>query len=107
MTDERVIQSDRSTLDTWCSGEFIQRMVMEAFLGLQVGGCDYATSCAGPAYVVHARVVQQTPKDLCGWNWGRVAPMTKAFAERLGMVGTYRAILYPPRPGSPAARRRI
>jgi S1-C subfamily serine protease len=77
-------------------------MVMEAFLGFQVGSCDYATSCASPAYVIHARVVQQTPKDLCGWVGVRVAPMTKAFAESLGMVETYGAIFDRPEPGSPA-----
>jgi S1-C subfamily serine protease len=76
-------------------------MVMETFLGLQVGGCDYATSCASPAYVVHARVVQQTPKDLCGWVGVRVAPMTRrasAWWKR-----TVPSLTSPqPEPGSPA-----
>jgi membrane-associated protease RseP (regulator of RpoE activity) len=77
-------------------------MVMEAFLGFQVGTWDYATSCNTIACVARATMVQQTPKDLCGWVGVRVAPMTKAFAESLGMAETYGAIFDRPEPGSPA-----
>ena len=82
-------------------------MVMEAFLGFQVGTWDYATSCTALACAAQATTVQQTPKDLCGWVGVGVAPMTKAFAESLGMVETYGAIFDHPEPGSPAERAGI
>src|SRR5262245_47510846 len=103
MTDERVIQSDRTMIAPLCSGEFIQRAVMEAFLGFHVGTWDYATSCTTLACVAHATMVQQPSKDRCGWAGVRVAPMTKAFAESLGMAEPYGAIFDRPEPGSPAA----
>jgi hypothetical protein len=65
---------------------------MEAFLGFQVGTWDYATSCTTLACAAQATTVQHMPKDLCGWAGVGVAPMTKTFAESLGMAETYGAI---------------
>jgi serine protease Do len=44
---------------------------------------------------------------VCGWIGAEVSPMTKAFAESLGMTGPYGAIFDRPQPRSPAARARI
>jgi Poly-beta-hydroxybutyrate polymerase (PhaC) N-terminus/PDZ domain len=44
---------------------------------------------------------------VCGWIGAEVSPMTKAFAESLGMTGPYGAIFDRPQPGGPAARARI
>jgi membrane-associated protease RseP (regulator of RpoE activity) len=40
---------------------------------------------------------------ICGWIGVRVSPMTRAFADSLGMAEPYRAIFDRPEPGSPAA----
>src|SRR5271154_3934953 len=39
----------------------------------------------------------------CGWIGVQVSPMTRAFADSLGMAEPYGAIFYPPEAGSPAA----
>jgi membrane-associated protease RseP (regulator of RpoE activity) len=39
----------------------------------------------------------------CGWIGVRVSPMTRAFADSLGMAEPYGAIFDQPEPGSPAA----
>ena len=44
---------------------------------------------------------QDSPED-CGWIGVHVRPITKAFAESLGMVELYGAIFDQPEPGSPA-----
>src|SRR5262245_4085310 len=82
-------------------------MLMEAFLGFQVGAWDYVTSCTTLACAARATTVQHMPKDLCGWAGVGVAPMTKTFAERLGMAETYGAIFDRPEPGGPAERAGI
>ncbi len=43
----------------------------------------------------------------CGWIGVKVRPMTRPFAESLGMVKPYGAIFGRPRLGSPAAQARI
>jgi serine protease Do len=40
---------------------------------------------------------------VCGWIGVRVSPMTRAFADSLGMAEPYGAIFDQPEPGSPAA----
>ena len=50
--------------------------------------------------------VQKGPV-FCGWIGVRVSPMTRAFADSLGMVEPYGAIFDQPKPGSPAARAGI
>ena len=40
---------------------------------------------------------------VCGWIGVRVSPMTRAFADSLGMAEPYGAIFDRPEPGSPAA----
>ncbi len=50
---------------------------------------------------------QLSNPTVCGWIGVRVAPMTKAFADSLGMVEPYGAIFMRPQPGSPAARAKI
>jgi S1-C subfamily serine protease len=57
---------------------------------------------SGPA----AQHVQQVPV-YCGWIGVRVRPMTRPFAESLGMVEPYGAIFGQPEPGSPAAQAGI
>jgi serine protease Do len=44
---------------------------------------------------------------VCGWIGVEVSPMTKPFAESLGLTEPYGAIFDRPQPGSPAARARI
>jgi serine protease Do len=39
----------------------------------------------------------------CGWIGVRVSPMTRAFADSLGMAEPYGSIFDQPEPGSPAA----
>jgi hypothetical protein len=43
----------------------------------------------------------------CGWIGVHVSPITRAFADTLGMVEPYGAIFGQPKPGSPAAKARI
>jgi S1-C subfamily serine protease len=43
----------------------------------------------------------------CGWIGISVSPMTRAFADSLGMVQPYGGIFGRPKPGSPAARAGI
>jgi serine protease Do len=45
--------------------------------------------------------------DVCGWIGVAVTPMTRAFADSLGMAEPYGAIFGQPEPGSPAAHARI
>lgn len=49
----------------------------------------------------------QGSQDLCGWIGVDVSPMTKPFAESLGMTEPYGAIFDRPQPGSPAAHAKI
>jgi C-terminal processing protease CtpA/Prc len=49
---------------------------------------------------------QQAPV-FCGWIGVRLSPMTRAFADSLGMVESYGAIFGQPKPGSPAAQAGI
>ena len=53
-----------------------------------------------------AQHVRQVPV-YCGWIGVRVRPMTRPFAESLGMVEPYGAIFNKPEPGSPAAQAEI
>jgi len=53
-----------------------------------------------------AQHVRQVPV-YCGWIGVRVRPMTRPFAESLGMVEPYGAIFDRPEPGSPAAQAGI
>jgi serine protease Do len=43
----------------------------------------------------------------CGWIGVAVSPMTRAFADSLGMAEPYGAIFGEPKPGSPAAHEGI
>jgi serine protease Do len=43
----------------------------------------------------------------CGWIGVAVTPMTRAFADSLGMAEPYGAIFAQPEPGSPAAHAKI
>src|SRR5271169_5441138 len=45
--------------------------------------------------------------DACGWIGVAVSPMTRAFADSLGMAEPYGAIFGQPEPGSPAAHAKI
>jgi serine protease Do len=49
----------------------------------------------------------QGHQDPCGWIGVDVRPITKPFAESLGMTEPYGAIFDRPQPGSPAAHARI
>ena len=86
-------------------GDFA-RLTMRAFLALQIGACDDASSCSITfVHMAHESVVEQTTKGQgsCGWIGVTVSPMTKAFAESLGMDEPYGAIFDQPDPDSPAA----
>ena len=50
---------------------------------------------------------EQRGPVFCGWIGVHVSPMTRAFADSLGMVEPYGAIFGQPKPGSPAAKARI
>ena len=49
----------------------------------------------------------QDASGMCGWIGVEVSPMTKPFAESLGMTEPYGAIFERPQRGSPAAHARI
>ncbi len=79
---------------------------------LRLGICTAALICgfvlpgqAQPSAPA-AQHVQQVPGS-CGWIGVRVRPMTRPFAESLGMVEPYGAIFDKPEPGSPAAQAGI
>jgi len=67
--------------------------------------CGFAfqgqTQPSGPV-VEHAQSI-----DPCGWIGVGVSPMTRAFADSLGMAEPYGAIFDQPEPGSPAAHAGI
>ncbi|MBV8286707.1 MAG: PDZ domain-containing protein [Hyphomicrobiales bacterium] len=60
------------------------------------------------ANATHAFVAQQEQQAVvCGWIGVRVSPMTRAFADSLGMTEPYGAIFERPEPGGPAAAAHI
>jgi serine protease Do len=60
------------------------------------------------ANATNAFVAQQGQQAVvCGWIGVRVSPMTRAFADSLGMTEPYGAIFERPEPGSPAAGAHI
>jgi S1-C subfamily serine protease len=67
--------------------------------------CSFALSGQTRPGATAVRLAQGS--DACGWIGVAVSPMTRAFAESLGMAEPYGAIFGQPEPGSPAARARI
>jgi serine protease Do len=63
--------------------------------------------------ISHMCLAQASPaaaqgnEDACGWIGVAVSPITKAFADSLGMTEPYGAIFDRPQPGSPAAQAKI
>jgi C-terminal processing protease CtpA/Prc len=55
------------------------------------------------AQVSHAQVSHAQVSAGCGWIGVQVSPMTRAFADSLGMAEPYGAIFDQPEAGSPAA----
>jgi serine protease Do len=51
----------------------------------------------------HAHVSHAQASAVCGWIGVQVSPMTRAFADSLGMAEPYGAIFDQPEAGSPAA----
>jgi S1-C subfamily serine protease len=49
----------------------------------------------------------QSGREDCGWIGVEVSPMTRPFADSLGMTELYGAIFDRPQPGSPAAQAKI
>jgi serine protease Do len=81
-------------------------IVTEAFLALQVGTCDYATSCSITyAHIALEKVAEHTAKDQepCGWIGVTVSPVTPGFAESIGLPEPSGGIFDQPDPDSPAA----
>jgi S1-C subfamily serine protease len=79
---------------------YFASIVTKAFLAFQVGACAYAALCSiSYAHVARENVVEAP----CGWIGVTVSPMTRAFAESLGMDEPYGAIFDHPEPDSPAA----
>jgi S1-C subfamily serine protease len=80
-------------------------MYMRIAISAAVLICGFAlqgqTRPSGPV-VEHAQGI-----DPCGWIGVGVRPMTRAFAESLGMAEPYGAIFDQPEPGSPAAHEGI
>ncbi len=88
--------------------------VMLAQVPYPVGaaGAARATSpiaaAAGDAAAAGQAIAQQQGgSGLCGWIGVQVSPMTRAFADSLGMTEPYGAIFGRPKPGSPAAKAGI
>ena len=86
------------------------RIVTGASLAVHAGVWLTATSYAAHAHAADtAALVQQSRDnaDVCGWIGVGVSPMTRAFADSLGMAEPYGAIFDPPEPESPAAQAHI
>lgn len=67
-----------------------------------------ASPLDGAAAARNAIAQQQQGGDrACAWIGVHVSPMTKAFADSLGMTEPYGAIFGRPKPGSPAAMAKI
>jgi membrane-associated protease RseP (regulator of RpoE activity) len=79
-------------------------IVTEAFLALQVGTCDYATSCSITyAHIAPEKVAERAAKESCGWIGVTVSPVSPGFAESIGMPEPFGGIFDQPEPDSPAA----
>ena len=85
------------------------RIITGASLAVHAGVWLTATSYAAHARAVGTALVQQNrdSPDVCGWIGVGVSPMTKAFADSLGMAEPYGAIFDLPEPESPAAQAHI
>jgi serine protease Do len=84
------------------------RIVTGASLAVHAGVWLSATSHAAHARAADTVLVQQNrDSDVCGWIGVGVSPMTKAFADSLGMAEPYGAIFDQPEPESPAAQAHI
>ena len=85
------------------------RIITGASLAVHAGVWLTATSYAVHARAVGTALVQQNrdSPDVCGWIGVGVSPMTKAFADSLGMAEPYGAIFDLPEPESPAAQAHI
>jgi serine protease Do len=90
------------------NGDFM-RIVTGASLAVHAGVWLTAPSYAAHAHAADSALVQQNrdSPDVCGWVGVAVSPMTKAFADSLGMVEPYGAIFDLPEPESPAAQAHI
>ena len=64
-------------------------------------------ACAVGAWPLAAKAQHSAPQQSCGWIGVQVSPMTRAFADRLGMTELYGGIFKQPKPGSPAAHAKI
>ena len=58
---------------------------------------------AATVWPLAAGAQHSATQAVCGWIGVRVSPMTKTFADSLGMTEIHGAIFKRPRPGSPAA----
>jgi serine protease Do len=85
------------------------RIVTGASLAVHAGVWLTAASYAAHAHAADTALVQQNrdSPDVCGWIGVGVSPMTKAFADSLGMAQPYGAIFDKPEPESPAAQAHI
>jgi serine protease Do len=77
-------------------------MRMRVAIGAMMMFCGFVP--AGQARVGTPGVQHARQGDaVCGWIGVRVSPMTRAFADSLGIAEPYGAIFDQPEPGSPAA----
>ena len=84
------------------------RIVTGASLAVHAGVWLTVTSYAAHARAADTVLVQQNrDSDVCGWIGVGVSPMTRAFADSLGMAEPYGAIFDLPEPESPAAQAHI
>ena len=67
----------------------------------------FAATADDAAAARHAIARQQGGRGVCGWIGVHVSPMTRAFADSLGMTEPYGAIFGRPKRGSPAAKAGI
>ena len=64
-------------------------------------------ACAAGALPLAANAKHSAAQQPCGWIGVQLSPMTRAFADSLGMTGLYGGIFKQPKPGSPAAHAKI
>ena len=78
---------------------------MRIAIGAIVLICGFSLPGQAPPVAPAVQLAQAS--DDCGWIGVAVTPMTRAFADSLGMAEPYGAIFGQPEPGSPAALARI
>jgi len=93
------------------------KIAVAMLLAAHIASSGHAVACATRSDGARVTVVEaqdqtkpqqkRNGNDPCGWIGVGVSPMTRAFADSLGMAEPYGAIFDRPEPGSPAAQADI